>query len=454
MSDNPNLDPVAAALRAALAEHARIAPRGDLLAERIIDTVERSPARRPRRGWRTWSLPLVAAAAVGGVVAAVAGIESYHPQASPPAGSHGPSSTPSIVATVPPTAIGSAPAVAPTAATSPPDTSTLHNVQILDLTFAGANDGWALAAADCIGAPGRCTALLRSTNGHTWKSMAGAAFNVAGVRGCADPCVTSIRFADHSVGYAFGPTALFMTTDGGRAWQRQSGGALFLETLDNNVIRITSDGTGCPGPCTVRAATAAIGSSTWTPARFPAGAQPAVYGLAFARGGSDAYLLIMGHSAGGAPNGRSTLYRSSDDGRDWVAAGEPCPQSAPEVDSSALAAAPGGRVSVLCTNRQAPNRQFVATSTTHGATFTARGALPQRADQLAGDPTTVLVTAGDSLLRSTDGGRSWARLIQPTGPVSFLGFESSTVGRAVTDGGRTIWTTSDGGRLWSRLPLG
>jgi photosystem II stability/assembly factor-like uncharacterized protein len=284
--------------------------------------------------------------------------------------------------------------------------------------------------------------------------MPGADFNVDGVRGCADPCVASIRFATDQIGYAFGPDALFMTADGGRSWQRQPGGALFLETLDNNVIRITSSGTGCPGPCGVQAETAAIGSSAWTLARFPAGAAPTADSLRFARGGSDAYLLFLGHTAGGGSRARSTLYRSSDDGRDWVAAGEPCPQSAQEVDSAAIAAAPDGRVSVLCTNRTAPNRQFVATSTDHGASFAGRGTLPQRADQLTGDPTTVLIAAGGSLLRSADGGRSWARLIQPTGPVSFLGFESARVGRAVTDGGRTIWTTSDAGESWTAVGLG
>lgn len=448
MDHDPGRDPVADALRATLAAHARNAPRGERLADQIIHSVAR-PAPN-RRGWRTWSLPVIAAAAVAGVVAAVVGIQSYRPEAAPRPPGGSPSTTAVVVA---PTGRTTALRAAPTTAAGRLAPTSLHGVRIVDLTFAGVNDGWALASADCLGASGRCTALLRTTDGRTWSSRAGAAFNVPGVRGCADPCVTSIRFATDSVGYAFGAHSLFITTDGGRSWQRRAGGALFLETLDNNVIRITSSGSGCPGPCDVRAETAAIGGATWTPARFPPGNEPASYGLGFARGGSDAYLLILGHSAGGAPDGRSTLYRSTDDGHNWVAAGEPCPQPGQEVDSSAIAAAPHGRVSVLCTTRQAPNRQFVATSTDHGATFAPGGTLPQPVEQVTGDPSTVLLAAGPSLLRSTDGGRSWTRLIQPTGPVSFLGFESPTVGRAVTDGGRTIWTTSDGGRAWSALSM-
>ncbi len=38
--------------------------------------------------------------------------------------------------------------------------------------------------------------------------------------------------------------------------------------------------------------------------------------------------------------------------------------------------------------------------------------------------------------------------------MSFLGFESPSVGRAVTDGGRTIWTTFDGGKTWSPFHFG
>ena len=37
---------------------------------------------------------------------------------------------------------------------------------------------------------------------------------------------------------------------------------------------------------------------------------------------------------------------------------------------------------------------------------------------------------------------------------SWVGFESQTEGRAVTDGGRTIWTTHDGGQTWSPYRFG
>jgi hypothetical protein len=40
-----------------------------------------------------------------------------------------------------------------------------------------------------------------------------------------------------------------------------------------------------------------------------------------------------------------------------------------------------------------------------------------------------------------------------SGSVTFAGFESTTVGRVVSDGGRTIWTTRDGGATWHEVTL-
>lgn len=456
MTDRFDRDPVADALRASLAAHAQEAPKGDLLAERIISAADRQPGRAEqpgRRTWRTWALPLVAAGAVAAVVGAVAGIENWYPHASrtPVANSpspHLPTPTPAPHSRTP------SPSTLASRSTAPVNTAALHGVRILDLTFAGQDDGWALASADCIRTAGRCTALLRTTDGTTWKSMPGSEFNVPGVSaGCATRCVQHIRFANDSVGYAYGPHALLMTTDGGFTWEPQPGGALFLESLQGNVIRVTaSSDSGCPGPCGVRVETSAIGSTTWAPAALGpvSGAR-----IAFARGGPNAYLLVMRNPAGGASDATSTLYRSADRGVTWTSSGEPCPQAGGEVDSFAVAGGGGNEVSVLCTVRMAPHRSFVATSSDGGAYFAAQpGTVPAAtAEQLTGDPTTVLVAAGDGLARSADGGRHWTTVPEVTGHITFVGFENRSVGRAVTDG-NAIWTTRDAGESWTQAAFG
>lgn len=454
--ENPDLE---LALRRSLHEHARQAPAAGPVAERILATLERpavafaQPLRRSR-AWRTWALPLLAAGAAAAVVGAVAVVQNQPEAGVPPVAS--PTSTAPTTAPVPsPTrasTAGSSTTSAHTTGTAAAASGTLSNVRLLDITFDGVDDGWALASSSCLSGAGRCSALLRTTDGTTWTSIAGTPFNVPGVNGCAAPCVQHLRFATSQIGYAFGPDALFLTQDGARTWQRQPGGAEALETLDGNVIRVVSDGSGCPGPCGVRVELAGIGRSAWTTVHLVPGDLDVV-GLAFTRGTSGAYLLAERNPAGGADNATSTLYTSADDGLTWHAAGEPCPQpTGGEADSSDVAGAPGHRVAVLCTPRFGGSASFVATSTDGGRTAVrARGAIPiPGALHLAGDPRTVLAVGGEGLACSHDGGATWTAIPYVTGAVTFVGFESAEVGRVIAADGQALWTTRDGGATWTR----
>jgi photosystem II stability/assembly factor-like uncharacterized protein len=289
--------------------------------------------------------------------------------------------------------------------------------------------------------------MMRTTDGMHWQSMPPPPI----ARGHAH---LGIRFATDQIGYAFDPSVLFMTTDGGRHWQRQPGGALALETLDNNVVRLVSPHTGCPGPCNVRAQLAAVGSSSWS--TVPSGgAVINADSVQLARAGSDVYVLLRQNPAGGAPSATSTLIHFNDNGSSWMSRGEPCPQraggSAVEVDTTAVAAGTDGTVTALCQPREPGRADFVATSADGGAHFAATpGALPQYAEFLAGDyRATLLGGGGSGVSRSTDGGTTWAA-VPGVGPVQFLGFESPQVARAVSADGRTIWTTTDGGASWQR----
>jgi photosystem II stability/assembly factor-like uncharacterized protein len=452
VSDQFEHDPIARELRASLQRHAREAPRGDLLAERIVNTTERE-SRSPR-GWRTWSMPLIAAAAVAAVVGGIVGVQSLQTSAhGPTPGTHSGSV---LQSPANPSATGSSTSNVVAPPTKSASAQPLQDVTILDLTFVSENQGWALAVADCVDASGRCSALFH-LKGTTWWSMPNSTpWNVAGVTGgCADPCVTNIRFADPDVGYAFGPDALFMTQDGGRHWKRQAGGAVALETLDGNVIRVTSTGTGCPGPCGVRVETSAIGSSTWTPSDLP---EVSGAGLSFGRGQpSNAYLLVTRNPAGGAEDETSTLYRSTDDGAHWTSVGEPCPQTGSEVDSLSVAGGGPDRVSVMCATRTALQHLYVANSTDGGAHFAGRSGLiaPKSAGPLTGDAATTLVVAGETgLLRSDDGGGTWHHVAGVSGAIGFVGFESTDVGRAVSSDGATIWTTRNGGSSWTSFTFG
>ncbi len=472
MSHEP--DPITDALRASLARHAAEAPTGDRLAEQIIAATDRAPARLPsprRRGWRTWALPLVAAGAVGAVVTAVVGIENFHSSAdkSPAAGSP----------TAPLTASVSAPVIAPPATSSGPPASTspaygadLHDVRVLDLTFGGTDLGWALASADCVQGPGRCTALLRTSDGKSWRSMPGAAFNVEGVKGCADPCVEHLRFANDQVGYAYGPSALFMTTNGGASWTRQPGlGADALESLDGNVIMYGfRRGSGsCAGGCPV-IQRSSIGSTTWMPIDLPGGADVLQAGsVSLARAGHLAMILASRYDPAKGYGQTATLYRSTDDGVTWHRSGDqygdPCPAIGVGYSNTAVAMTVGGDGSVVvaCVGRDKAPTVFggsTITSTDGGKTFVepnATGKLGPAHLVGAADASHQFIYAAVSGnpgetragLYASAGPLPWNAVPQITGEVTFIGFESTRVGRVVADAGRTIWTTRDAGSTWS-----
>src|SRR6185437_4991708 len=146
----------------------------------------------------------------------------------------------------------------------------LTHVRVLDLTFVSDTEGWALATADCLDptstAPA-CPAMLHTTNaGTSWTAVPNPPANVPINSSCAEPCIQHIRFATDRIGYAYGSTTLLMTIDGGKSWSRQPGGADALETLDGNVIRVS---TQCLPGCPYRVQTAPIGSSSWHSVALP-----------------------------------------------------------------------------------------------------------------------------------------------------------------------------------------
>jgi photosystem II stability/assembly factor-like uncharacterized protein len=276
-------------------------------------------------------------------------------------------------------------------------------------------------------------------------------------------CVDHIRFATPKIGYLYGPTALLMTTDAGRTWKAQPGGASALETLDGNVIRVSSpDGCVSPG-CTYTVQTSAIGSTTWTTVALP-GAVPGD-GITLARTNSSAYLLATANPAGGAETETSALLTSSNDGASWTNRGEVCKQNPGpqgEVDSSAMTGGSDGSIEVLCQPRKATTTDsaWVTVSTNGGRTFHATpGLLDSSTPALVGAGTAqdFCVQGPKQLSCTRDGGANYAAANgDGKGPKSalWLGFENQSDGRAleVTGSGgglsSNLWTTHDGGKRW------
>jgi len=463
-------------LRALLVDRAQRAPLTEGLADQIIAQAETGiPVRqlhRPNVRRRGWALPLLAVAAVAAVVAGGIGYLTVNDTSSghgdaPVAKGPTPSFSSSGVTTTPPPSNTSNTQL-PVAGAYLSLRSTLNDgarlvhltaFKALDLTFVGSNV-WAMGSATCFKTgQGRCSLLVHSTDGVHWSMLKPTPFNVADdTTGCATVCVDHIRFATPKIGYLFGKDTLLMTTDAGRTWKPQTGGADALETLDGNVIRVSSSD-GCPPGCTYTVQTSAIGSTTWKTVSLPTPATGV--GVTLARTASSAYLMTYANPAGGAEKETSTLFTSSDDGSSWISRGEVCAQKPGpngEVDSASMTGGSDGSIEVLCQPRKATttDSSWVTVSTDGGKKFHASvGLLNAGQPGLVGAGTAQdFCVQGENQLSCTHDGGSTYSAAQAVGKgpkhALWLGFENQSDGRAleISSTGSNLWTTHDGGSTW------
>lgn len=466
-----DLDP---RLRAELRAWADEAPPASALTARIVHGAGQTPPRtRP-----AWLLPAIAACivflVVGGTVGGIALVRhhSAHPQTpvttvgtTPPAPSpipsapNSPSASPTSTPTTAPPPSTPVPAVGPVGGPVP------AGFVAHDLTFVSTTEGWALGTAPCATAP--CTSLVRTVDGgRTWVGIRPPVVGLSGVDSCVSvACVDHVRFATPLVGYLFGLSVTYLTTDGGTTWTRLSGGTFTLEIANGTALRATSPGgTACLPGCPVTVLRSTVGSTVWTPVlNLSSGQVGTDTGVQLARTGHAAYLAVYGHTSGGAQAAHTGLWVSLDDGLTWTARGEPCPQAgtAVEIDATALTTADDGSVTVLCTVRSGGN-SAVAVSVDGGRTFHAGKALDRIEIAVGSASSSVPLLVGsvngqEALVRSTDGGANWLVVAQagtaPTGGTQqpgFLGFESATTGRWVAAAyPHTVWTTTDAGATWT-----
>ncbi len=471
---------VEARLRESLHRNALGAPPGDLVAERVLHRLDRQQLQ-PRRRWRGWALPLAVAAAVGiaGTVIALAQVEhdgSARVVSQPPARTGSPVPTTSSTTARSSLSTGTTPssgtATSRSTATAalPEIPAGLLGVHILDVAFTSAENGWLLASTDCADPTSggeHCAALLSTDDGgHHWVAANAPSAHVGGIGGCtsAAPCVEHILFANKDTGYAFGPDVLLLTTDGGHTWTRLDRmGADALEILGNTVILVRAVRAACPQRCPLFE-TSPVGSTRWTPFSVtdpPVGATA----VTLSGHGNHAELLLssVDLAKGSGSDQDSALYVSSDAGRHWIAKGEPCPYiGAGYTDQTvAMTTSSDGAIVIDCATRSGDEPNFIGgltiTSTDHGEHFVAPahgGKLGPARVLAAASAAVQLAYAGSNggaaqLYRSTNGGDSWSAVQGLSGEISWIGFQSATVGRMLSEDGRTLWTTRDAGMTWT-----
>ena len=321
----------------------------------------------------------------------------------------------------------------------------------VDVSFASAEDGWALVATRCPPGGDECTAVeSTSDGGRTWSRLASL------------PASAQLAHINREAGVTFG-TVAFVATDGGRRWQRvrhlrfeavtTAAGATFALTYSN---------TGCPAECNVALRRAAKGSSVF--AGIPAFRSPSLgFGDTLVGAGANLYAMGFGHVSGGAERAYSRTAISRDGGRSWSVRGDPCRERGPQEVDSTQVVAEGGYVAFLCVVR-ATGAGSIALSRDAGRTF-SRLHPPVAggyADQIALDSAghfAILDTVGGAtshpahrLTLSYDGGRTWrVALRRRSTETTAAPPPSLTIfGRSLRwlVSGRTLLRSDDAGRTW------
>ena len=216
MTDHQDLE---AMLRATLSERADRSPAAGPVMDRII--AEAGQGLRPATGsprgpiWRTWTLPLVAAASVVGVLVAVlVAVNSGH---------HTINSA--VTQTVPQPSYTGHPTPGASGNSAVP-----ASFEPVSATFVSADDGWVLGRGPCSNGSYGCAVLARTTDGgRSWAGIPAPSVSVSSsaweIPSSASSSSTSrsdvwgVRFADANNGWIYG-YGLWATHDGGAHWTR------------------------------------------------------------------------------------------------------------------------------------------------------------------------------------------------------------------------------------------
>jgi photosystem II stability/assembly factor-like uncharacterized protein len=329
---------------------------------------------------------------------------------------------------------GSAPTVAPTTTVVPTTIAAVVEPPVppgftpQSATRTSLVSEWVLGTTPCTS--GRCSAIVHSRDG-------GATWHAVTTSGLPGPsAVASIRFADASNGWLFGPD-LWGTHDGGATWHKVTlvgGEVRSLEAASGTSYAL---GSGASGPAQLWIAS--TGGDNWT----RVGAPVFRYGSTLALRGPVGYGL----------GDDGAVFSFSVTGVERR--GSPC------AGPSGLAQVTDTRVAVVCVLGAAAgsSEKRLTVSDDGGRTWSTAGTPPFGGQPMAVAAATastyvVAAASGDSrLYRSADGGRTWTTpyVDNTTGgaPWLDLGFTDALHGFVVSGGNHSkLLTTSDGGATW------
>jgi photosystem II stability/assembly factor-like uncharacterized protein len=331
------------------------------------------------------------------------------------------------------------------------------------VTFVSPREGFVLGTAPCRDAP--CITIARTLDrGATWRSLPSPVVPVGRLGDGPRPEAQGIRFATPTHGFVFG-NGLWETADGGGHWAPAAypgGGIISLATIDGQVLALISLPSRGPAPGPALGETLfrrPLGGGAWQPVTRIGASALSIDSIATHAGVA---AVLDGDSVVVTVNGGRTFARHALPRR-----------RTSDLDSAILVAPAGGDALTLVWNttlspRSAPPTvgSAVYTSDDLGARWAKAGTPPGNAYPYAiaaaapGDVVIGMFSNAPWLIRSTDGGVTWASVTPEEKDVvgwADLSFTTPADGSAIRGpagsldrGGRPgqLLLTSDAGATW------
>lgn len=337
-------------------------------------------------------------------------------------GSSKPGSVPS--STAPPAAVtasASAPALTSPAATASAGTQAAGSMDVQDVSFVSAGQGWALGSGE----------LVSTTDGGaSWTRLPAPPASLA-----------HIRFATPQVGYGWTATgSLWITTNGAASWQPgRLTQVISLETAAGWVWSIAGPQ---PYPSIWRAP---VGSTAWT----NLGPTPDRTATLTVHGG---VAYVVGQQGAGPIAPSLDVFAGTQPVRHESL---PCVRGQAYVPFASLGTSTDGLVYLVCNTMSnqpspPPQTQLAYESVNEGSSWSAASPPPQ-------PPQGVTAVAGERFAWNSGPDlymltrHGWhVSLTDPGHGFSLVGFETNTQGVALGTNGY-LWITRNGGTSWSRV---